>query len=334
VIRPVLALAAALSALALAAAAPAPQHREVNLPAWALKPGRMVDVGEYKLNLYCFGEGAPTVLMLSGGGWGAVAYSGMVEELGRKTRVCAYDRAAAGFSDAGPAAPAPDQSTRDLEALIRNAELKGPFVLVGWSLGGMEARGFTYRHPEQAAGLVTIDGSTFDYEASLAGNAPWAAKTREIFTRCRDLARAGTLEKDEAQYALCRPAINPLDFYPPMRAAMEARTKDPALYERQLVGMEQIDAKAAALRAARRPLGDLPFRALVAGSHFPDPAKPQTPEAAKEDQDFIFASFQIASSAENGCLIAIPRTTHGIHLDKPAVVIEAINSVVDEVRGR
>ena len=48
--------------------------RNVALPDYASRPGQMVDVGGYRLNLYCMGRGAPTVMLLSGGGWGAVAW--------------------------------------------------------------------------------------------------------------------------------------------------------------------------------------------------------------------------------------------------------------------
>lgn len=336
-------LAAAILASGPAHAAPAPtappnaaippQARGVVLPAYVFKPGRMVDIGGRRLNLYCFGSGGPTILMLSGGGWGAVAYAGIQQKLAEKTQVCSYDRAAAGFSDVGPNPPQADQSTHDLDALIRVAGLKGPFLLVGWSAGGMEARAFAYRHPEAVAGIVTIDGSTFDFEHNTEA-APWVAATLTALQACYDAAKAGTLVKDEALYAHCRPAINPLDFMPEMRTAMAERTQDPALYAQQLAAMRGLDREADSLRAARRDLGDIPLRALVAGTHFPDADHPRSPQDEQSNRDFIFNSYKIAASVKDGRVIVLPRTKHGIHFDNPAAVIEVIETVLSQVRSK
>lgn len=333
-----LSVSLALCGVASAAAKPAPepevppQAQGVVLPAYTLKPGQMVDVGGHRLNLYCFGEGGPTVLMLSGGGWGAVAFAGIQQQLAASTRVCSYDRAGAGFSDAGPAKPDLDQPIRDLEALIKAADLKGPFVLVGWSLGGMEARAFAYRHPEQVAGIVTIDGSAFDYSSGQE-DMSWVKANIAIFRECRDAAKAGTLASDAALHAKCRPAINPLDFYPDMRAAMAARTLDPALYELQAYGLEVLDQRAEQLRNERRDFGVMPLRVMVTGYHFRSPALPASEEQQKADRESLFNSFTIAASSRDGLLIAVPASGHGIHFDKPQTVIAVVQEVVDKVRA-
>ena len=57
--------------------------------------------------------------------------------LSKRTKVCSYDRAGLGFSDA--AGPPRDAAAivRDLHALLRGAEVAPPYVLVGWSSGGL-----------------------------------------------------------------------------------------------------------------------------------------------------------------------------------------------------
>lgn len=50
----------------------------------------------------------------------------------------------------------------DLRALLRAAGLPDPYVLVGNSLGGMNARLYACQHPEELAGLVLVDGSHHD----------------------------------------------------------------------------------------------------------------------------------------------------------------------------
>lgn len=336
-----LALSAGLAGAAYAQAAAQPKAtpppasaRNWNLPDYVYRPGQMVDVGGYRLNLYCAGAGSPTVLLLSGGGWGAVAYAGVQPRLAKTTRVCAYDRAGAGFSDVGPIPQKADQATRDLEALISGAGLKGPFVLVGWSLGGTEARGFAYQHPEAVAGVVTIDGSTFDFEPKTEQVPSWRLKTLEILQECHAAAKAGVLASNEALYARCRPGINPLDFIPTMRTTMAEETLDPSRYELQIASMSAMDANTELLRRNRRDLGDIPYRALLAGDHFPLPDRVRPAEDDASQREFIFNSYRIMAQARNGRMIVVPRARHGIQFDNPDLVAETIEDVIAEVRAK
>src|SRR5579872_6268749 len=71
-----------------------------------LSPQRLVVVEGYRrLNLYCVGQGKPTVLFDGGGGASMAVWRFVQGEIGRSTRACSYDRAGFGFSDPpnGPA---------------------------------------------------------------------------------------------------------------------------------------------------------------------------------------------------------------------------------------
>jgi hypothetical protein len=63
-------------------------------------PGQLVDVGGHRMHLYCTGWGSPTVVLEPGQG-GASSDSGWVAPVvARDSRVCVYDRAGRGWSDA------------------------------------------------------------------------------------------------------------------------------------------------------------------------------------------------------------------------------------------
>src|ERR1700685_1952995 len=65
-------------------------------------PGKLIDVGGYRLHLYCTGAGSPTVVMEAmSGGW-SVYWSTVQPEIAKMTRICSYDRAGYGWSDPGP----------------------------------------------------------------------------------------------------------------------------------------------------------------------------------------------------------------------------------------
>ena len=122
-------------------------------------PGQMIDVGGYRLHLYCTGEGSPTVILDALQPGTVSNWVWIQPEIAKSTRVCAYDRAGLGWSELGPEPRDAQQNTRELETLLQNAGITGPYVLVGHSLGGLYTRVFAGQHPDEVQGMVLIDSS-------------------------------------------------------------------------------------------------------------------------------------------------------------------------------
>jgi len=119
--------------------------------------GRMVDVGGRSLHMRCTGAGGPTYV-LEAGAVGFVAMWQWVQAgLAARARVCAYARAGLGASDPAPGGFAPARVRGDLKAALAAAGEKGPFILVGHSLGGVFVRGFAAAYPDDVAALVLVD---------------------------------------------------------------------------------------------------------------------------------------------------------------------------------
>ena len=66
-------------------------------------PGQMVDVGGFRLHINCTGTGSPTVVIDAGLGDWSTMWGFVQPEVAKTTRVCTYDRAGNGWSEAGPA---------------------------------------------------------------------------------------------------------------------------------------------------------------------------------------------------------------------------------------
>ena len=121
------------------------------------------DVGGYRLAIHCIGEGSPTVVLETGLGAPSEYWTPIQQEIAGLIRVCLFDRAGRGKSDPAPTTPRTcADMVADLRNLLRNAGIPAPYVLVGNSLGGMNARLYAYQHPEEVAGLVLVDGSHQD----------------------------------------------------------------------------------------------------------------------------------------------------------------------------
>jgi pimeloyl-ACP methyl ester carboxylesterase len=130
---------------------------------------RRVDIGGYHLHLVCAGHGSPTVVFKSGWPGGSSGWVLVAPTITLQTRVCVYDRAGTGASDAGPSPRTPLHMVHELHLLLTRAHLPGPYVLVGHSFGGLLVRFFAATSPRDVAGLVLIDSSVFD----LTGRCPF-----------------------------------------------------------------------------------------------------------------------------------------------------------------
>ena len=122
-------------------------------------PGEMVDVCTHSLHINCLGEGSPTVILEAANLGMSALWVRVQRQLAQSTRVCAYDRAGLGWSERGPEPRDARQISSELHTLLEGAGTEGPYVLVGHSYGGLYARMYAARYPNQVAGLVLVDSS-------------------------------------------------------------------------------------------------------------------------------------------------------------------------------
>lgn len=129
------------------------------------EPG-MVDLGDYSLFMRCEGErqnpADPIVIFESGGGVSFQTWDDVFPAIVTEARACVYDRLGVGLSD--PVAESEIRTARnmadDLALLLETAEIEGPYIFVGHSLGGLILRIFIAEHLDEVAGAVMVDVST------------------------------------------------------------------------------------------------------------------------------------------------------------------------------
>jgi pimeloyl-ACP methyl ester carboxylesterase len=157
----------------------------------------LVDIGGgRKMYMECRGKGAPTVVFVSGGGDRTETWSKTLDPseqpvlpaIGETNRVCTYDRPGTilavgeGEEDFEPSRsdPVPQPTTledgvADLHALLSAAGKRGPYVLVGHSVGGAIARHYTSEYPRDVSGLVLVDYTPYEMRNGLTDEErdPW-----------------------------------------------------------------------------------------------------------------------------------------------------------------
>src|SRR5437660_5776152 len=159
-------------------------------------PGHLVDVGGRRLYVHCTGSGSPTVVLVSGLAETSVYWEGWIAPaVAQNTTVCAYDRAGQGWSDPPPNPQDGAAVATDLHNLLANAQIPGPYVVVGHSTGGVYARIFAARYPDQVAGMVLLDSQPNE---ALTGGLPDFPSQYSILRRATalfpSLARLGVFQ--------------------------------------------------------------------------------------------------------------------------------------------
>src|ERR1017187_1041648 len=129
---------------------------------WATNqpPGAFYSVNGHRMHIICTGSGSPTIVLEAVLGNDELTWGGVQPVLSSTTRVCSYDRAGFGWSDALPAPRDADHIAAELHELLLQAKVTGPIVLMGHSMAGVYMRDYVTRYPADIVGIVFEDGST------------------------------------------------------------------------------------------------------------------------------------------------------------------------------
>lgn len=119
-------------------------------------PGELYELEGYKLHLDCTGSGEPVVILESDLGYPGLQWAQVQKSIARVTRVCSYDRASMGWSEASTLPRRGEEMSEELNRLVDAANLDSPFVLVGTNYGSWLTRLYAYRYPEKTAAIVLV----------------------------------------------------------------------------------------------------------------------------------------------------------------------------------
>jgi pimeloyl-ACP methyl ester carboxylesterase len=225
-------------------------------------PGQLIDVGGHRLHLNCTGTGSPTVVLQPGGGDFSSVMAWIAPAVAADTRVCVYDRAGRGWSEA---ADSPQDATRianDLHTLLQRGAVPGPYVLAGHSFGGLYVLTYADRYPADVAGMVLIDSTNPATKAD-----PAKAKAYDSSSYDAATDRVAALGAVAARVGLVRlvGSFGYGDLPPQSRDEVRAKTAT-ADYASGWID-EFVQANASGAEAAMlTDFGDKPLVVLTAGA--------------------------------------------------------------------
>jgi pimeloyl-ACP methyl ester carboxylesterase len=121
--------------------------------------GTLFEVNGHDMHLSCSGEGSPTVILEAGVGGNSLLWAYIQPSIAEVTRVCTYDRAGYGWSEASASARTTPQIAEELHMLLTLALIEPPYVVAGHSFGGMVVRTFADMYADEVTGLILIDAA-------------------------------------------------------------------------------------------------------------------------------------------------------------------------------
>lgn len=285
-------------------------------------PGEMVSVSGHNLHIYCTGKpsGGPTVVMDAGLGGGVLDWQTVQPKVAEFARVCSYDRSGLAWSESGQKPRTSQRIVKELHALLENAGVGGPYVLVGHSFGGANLQLYASEYPEEVAGMVLVDS---------------ALDVRVLDEDLRDATANATPSpltvKVLAPLGILRLLASEVESLP-RQLAQERSTIYSGTRHLYAFADESatINESIATATDAAPSLGDKPLMVLSAGARqYPGFTKEQAKRADKQTNEFEASRQELS---ENSKLVVAKNSAHYIQWDRPKLVVDAIGQVVEASR--
>jgi pimeloyl-ACP methyl ester carboxylesterase len=300
-------------------------------------PGRLLQAAGSELHVNSAGVGYPPVLLESGIAASSVNWSFIHNQLAKLTTVTSYDRAGFAWSGKCRTLRTPDRIIAELHAVIQSQE--SPWILVGHSFGGLIARLYASRYPQNVAGLVLIDPALLlEWAQPNTKRTQMLQRGVRLSRRGATLCRAGVVRLalslaaggsrwlpgaiSRASSGRGSSVINrmigevrkmPSEYWP----AIQSHWSRPECFESMAQHLEALPAMAKEVASTRTP-GDLPV-VVISGAH-------SDPAALEEHRG-------IARLSPRGKHVIAAAGGHWVHLDEPETVLREIREMIDHVRA-
>ncbi len=121
--------------------------------------GQLVEMDGGRMNVYTEGTGDKTLVFLSGGGTSSpvLDFRSLYSLLSDEYRVVVVEKFGYGFSDIADVERDIDSVLENTRDALKQAGIKGPFVLCPHSMSGIESLYWAQKYPEEVSAIIGLD---------------------------------------------------------------------------------------------------------------------------------------------------------------------------------
>jgi pimeloyl-ACP methyl ester carboxylesterase len=232
---------------------------------------------------------------------------GLVQpEVAKFTRVCTFDPSGTAWSDpvTGPL-PSCEDRVDEIHRLITKTPIHGPYVLVGFSVGGLWERLYTALYPDNIVGMVIVDHAFqgFGHAAPVHANGyspPTLVSRAPIALGFEDDSNFTRLPERDQEFHNWALSQHPIAVSYEMVADCFSRVES-------------------VTRGRAYPLGKIDLAVI------------STPN---ETPGYVQLQAKLLSLSHNSRHIIAWNSTHMVPIDEPGVIVDTIHEVVERVRSR
>jgi pimeloyl-ACP methyl ester carboxylesterase len=280
-------------------------------------PGEIVNVDGHNMHLHCTGERGPTLILEAGAFSFSSEWYWVQQQMSETNRVCSYDRAANGWSE--PVTGLRDGVTlmRELHSLLAAADIPGPYVLAGHSLGGPLIRIYTQQYPNEVLGLVLVDSAVPYAWSEVSGFEQWKAQNESAYVLLTVLQRVGAariiIQREFQGYNYPPEIVNQLTAFKATAQGVDTWDAEFRLAQWELGQQAQ----------AAEELGELPV--IVMWASYPDVTAPDE----RAYLESVWASLPEFSS--NSRVLMVEGSNHGSIIGNEQYAQQVTDAILDVI---
>lgn len=308
------------------------QDRETYAPT-----GQLFEVNGHAMHLYCIGEGSPTVILEAGVGGNTLLWTYIQPAIAEVTRVCAYDRAGYGWSEANSNERTTLNMAEELHILLAQAGIESPYILAGHSFGGIVIRTYASLYPDEVVGLVFIDAAhpnQFSSDHCLPTCFPVdAVRLVDVFyDMLPTMARIGVVRLLIPTGSLPLPFFAISSDFPNQNALIASLSTN--AHSNTVVAEWDAFAQSAEYVNETTNVDNMPIRLLTALNTYHEQPLPGH-DADETTQTWVALQNDLMRVSTNSVQMVVDEATHFsllVHPDHALSVSEVIVNLVEEIR--
>lgn len=286
----------------------------------------LINIGSRKIEVMVLGEGQP-ICILPGMASSMDEWEIIVNDLAKYAKVVLFHRAGCGESELGEAKGNTTSVVSDLYRLLGKLDIHTPIVLVGHSYGGLCVQHFAIRHPDRVSAAVLIESTSTELDR--LNDVMGKEQNKQMIELWRCLSK---MEPEQIKAKLPpQSTIDLLKFSAPARERVLRFKINPRMYQVMADEMEELENSAQNIRIS----GSFPQIPLTVIGRDPDSSVymltnqgiPEQMAKKIEDvwQDLIIRQLELSKDSK---YIKAEESGHGVHLDRPDIIIKEILSLI------